>query len=95
MHRTTIAFPQNLIRKAKLKAASQGISVSEVLRKLLVRWVDDEIPLESERPRKALAERALGSFGMWRDRDADDYLQESRSGLARRDAELTDAQLDA
>jgi plasmid stability protein len=93
MHRTTFTFSENLIRKAKVRAASEGLSLSDVVRRLLARWVAGELRLDSEPPREALIRTALGSFGMWRDRDPDRFLAESRAGLDRRDGETKDARM--
>ena len=95
MHRTSVTFSETLLRRAKLKAASEGTTISEVLRALLSRWTRGEISLESGEPETILKEKALGSFGMWTDRDPDKFLEESRSGLKEHDQELTDARLDA
>jgi len=93
MHRTTLTFSDTLIRKAKLRAASEGLSLSDVVRRLLTRWVAGELRLESEPPREALLRTALASFGMWKDRDPDRFLAESRAGLDRRDDETEDARM--
>ncbi len=85
MHRTTIAFSERLFRKAKLKATSEGVTVSDVLRNLLERWIKGEVGLDEEPSPEAKVERALASFGMWRDRDPDEFLDESRVGLEHRD----------
>lgn len=95
MHRTTVTFPEALVRKAKLKATAEGVSLSEVLRKLLDRWIRGEIRMESPDPRKEVEERALATFGIWKDRDPDEYLSRSRQGLSDRDAKLEDARVDA
>ncbi len=95
MHRTTISFSERLFRKAKLKATSEGVTVSQVLRNLLERWIRGEVGLGKEPLPEDRAKRALASFGMWRDRDPDDFLEESRTGLERRDKELDDARLDS
>lgn len=82
MHKTTVTFSERLFRKAKLKATSEGTTVSKVLRILLERWIQGEGKEPSLEDR---AERALASFGMWRDRDPDEFLDESRVGLEHRD----------
>jgi len=79
MHRTTIAVPDDLFHRAERKASAEGLSLPEVLRRLLAQWVSGE---------------ALSSFGMWSDRDPDALLQASRRGLEDRDRELADARLD-
>ena len=91
MHRTTLAFSEKLLRKAKLKAASEGVTMSEVLRQLLERWASGEVDLRESPGEAARVERALSSFGIWRDRDPDELLEQSRVGLRRRDEELNDA----
>ncbi len=95
MHRTTIAFSERLFRQAKLKAASEGVPLSQVLRKLLERWIKGEVRLDKEPSREDIVEQALASFGMWRDRDPDELLRESRTGLERRDEELKNARVDS
>ena len=42
MHKTTVTFSERLFRKAKLKATSEGTTVSKVLRILLERWIQGE-----------------------------------------------------
>jgi hypothetical protein len=94
MHRTTLNVPDNLFRKAKVKAAAEGVPLSEVVRDLLGRWVTGEVDLDGEeRSRRETLERARGTFGLWRDRDPDAILAESRAGLKARDRELEDARL--
>ena len=96
MHRTTIALPEELFREAKKKAAAEDISVSAVLRQLLTDWVAGKTQMgEKKRPDQATIEKALNTYSMWGDRDPDDFLQESRARLARRDQELKDARLDS
>ncbi len=96
MHRTTVAFTEKLFRQAKIKATSEGLNVSEVLRALLERWVRGEVTVkEPGDSRQAIIDRAMGTFGMWNDRDPDRFIEESRAGLAKRDHELEDARLDS
>ena len=95
MHRTTVTFPRSLIRRARLKAASEGVSVSEVLRKLLGRWLREDLALEGPPPRALAVDRARATFGLWSDRDPDEYLAASRAGLADRDQELGHERVDA
>ena len=95
MHRTSFTFSETLFRRAKLKATAEGTTVSEVLRALLNLWTRGEISLDSGDPQEILKKKALDSFGMWKDRDPDAFLEESRSGLNERDRDLTDARLDA
>jgi len=96
MHRTTINFSEPVFRQAKIKALREEVTVSEVIRELLARWVADEIELEpgnGGRERQVALARA--ARGMWADRDPDAYLAASRAGLRRRDEELAHAHLDA
>jgi len=94
MHRTTLNIPNDLFRKAKVKAASEDLPLSEVVRSLLGRWVEGAVLLESEEhSRRELARRARDSFGMWKDRDPDALLRSSRAGLEDRDREVEDARL--
>jgi hypothetical protein len=94
MHRTTLNFPESLFRKAKVKAAAEGIPLSEVVRHLLGRWVTGEVDLEGEeRSRRETVERARGTFGLWKGRDPDAFLAESRAALKARDREIEDARL--
>jgi predicted CopG family antitoxin len=96
MHRTTITLPDELFQKAKKKAAKEKSTVSEVLRKLLAHWVTSKARLEeNEKTRQSTAERALSTYGMWSDRDPDQFLRESRVQLTSRDQELKDARLDS
>ena len=96
MQQTTITFPDDLFRRAERKANAEGLSVPEVLRSLLKQWVaGSEGSTEQARARQSTIERALSSYGMWSDRDPDDYLRQSREGLIDRDQELRDARLDA
>lgn len=46
-----------------------------------------------DRSRQEAVERARRTFGMWRDRDADEFLRESRKGLSDRDREIEDARV--
>lgn len=94
MHRTTLNIPEGLFRRAKVKAASERVPLSEVLRSLLDRWVTGEVELEGgSRSRREAVERARKTFGIWRDRDPDALLGESRAGLDDRDREVEDARL--
>lgn len=94
MHRTTLNIPEGLFRKAKVKAAAERVPLSEVLRNLLDRWVTGEVALETgDRSRRETVERARRTFGMWRDRDPDAVLDESRASLKGRDREIEDARL--
>jgi hypothetical protein len=94
MHRTTINLPEPTLRKAKLKALHQNVTLSEVLRTLLARWADGEIGLAPDESNRArLAEMARRARGMWAERDADAYLATSRSGLVEHDEETQRARL--
>lgn len=96
MHRTTINVSERVFRQAKIKALREDVTVSEVVRELLARWVDDEIELErSDRERDRQVALAREARGMWAGRDADAFLSRSRAGLADRDEELADARVDA
>lgn len=94
MHRTTLNIPNDLFRKAKVKAASEDLPLAEVVRNLLGRWVSGEVLLEAEeRSRREMVRRARESFGIWKYRDPDAFLKASRTGLTDRDEELEDARL--
>lgn len=94
MHRTTVSVPEGLFHRAKDKAAAERVPLSEVLRKLLDRWVAGEVAIEpKDRRHRNTVERAKDTFGMWRDRDPDTFLEESRGGLKTRDREIEDARL--
>jgi len=94
MHRTTLNLPDRLFRSAKIKATSERLPLSEVIRGLLDRWVAGEVDLGGgDRSRQEAIERARRTFGMWRDRDADEFLRESRKGLSERDREIEDARV--
>jgi hypothetical protein len=96
MHRTTITLPDELFRQAKKKAAMENVTVSEVLRQLLAHWVTGKTRIdEKKETAQAVIEKALSTYGMWRDRDPDEFLQESRAHLVSRDQELKDARLDS
>jgi hypothetical protein len=96
MHRTTIILPDELFQQAKKKAAAEKSTVSEVLRQLLTHWVAEKARTEArEKPGQIAIETALSTYGMWKDRDPDQFLRESRAHLASRDQELQDARLDS
>ena len=44
--------------------------------------------------RQATIDKAMSSYGMWSDRDPDDFLRQSRAGLDGRDRGLEDARVD-
>ena len=96
MHRTTINVSESMFQQARIKALREDVTVSEVVRDLLARWVAGEIDLAArESTRDKLAALARDAQGMWADRDPDAYLAASRARLKERDQELTDARLDA
>lgn len=96
MHRTTFNISESVFRQARIKALQEDVTVSEVVRNLLARWVSGEIDLIAHDPsREALVAIAREARGMWADRDPDAFLAVSRAGLHERDEELTDARLDA
>ena len=81
MHRTSIAFPEKLFRRAKLRAASEGRTLSDVVRSLLERWLEGDISADRGELEEARKRAALESFGMWSDRSPDTFLEVSRSSL--------------
>ncbi|HSF14830.1 MAG TPA: hypothetical protein VLK65_04695 [Vicinamibacteria bacterium] len=95
MHRTSITFPEKLFRRAKLRAAAEGTTLSEVLRKLLDRWTRGELSIAPEEPEDVQRRKAMASFGIWGDLDPDVVLESSRRGLWKRDEELADARVDS
>jgi predicted CopG family antitoxin len=96
MHRTTINVSEPVFQKAKMKALREDVTVSEVIRELLARWVDDEIDLDpGKEARERRVELARAARGMWSDRDPDAFLAASRAGLKERDEELAHARMDA
>ena len=95
MHRTTINIPDSIFQRARIKALREDVTLTEVLRDLLARWVAGEIELAAEEPtREQSVALARAAAGMWTDRDADAYLAASRAGLTDRDQELDHARLD-
>lgn len=96
MHRTTINVSESVFQQARIKALREEVTVSEVVRDLLARWVAGEIDLSGwDRTRDELVTLARDARGMWADRDPDAYLAASRAGLKERDQELANARLDA
>lgn len=96
MHRTTINISESVFQQARIKALREDVTVSEVVRNLLARWVAGEIDLAaSEGARDKLASLARDAQGMWADRAPDAYLAASRARLKERDQELASARLDA
>lgn len=94
MSAMTVDIPGELLDQARTKARRENLSVDEVLRHLLARWVvEDREPAEPIR--QTILARARASRGIWRDRDPDQFLTESRAGLKKRDEDLQSARLDA
>jgi len=92
MHRTTITITEPIFQRARIKALREEVTVSEVIRDLLARWVDGEIELAPrDRAREKLVALAQSARGMWADRDPDAYLAASRAGLKARDEEMAHA----
>jgi hypothetical protein len=95
MHRTTINFSESVFQQAKIKALREQVTVSEVLRELLARWVADEIDLDpAKQSRERQVALARAAHGMWADREPDTFLATSRARLSERDEELAHARLD-
>ena len=95
MQQTDITFPEDLLRRAERKAEAEGVSLPQVLRRLLARWVGSGVGSRGQaKESEDTVERALSSYGMWSDRDPDEFLRQSRTGLTSRDQELGDARLD-
>jgi hypothetical protein len=96
MHRTTINLSEPVFQQAKIKALHEKVTVSEVIRELLARWVADEIELgPGDRARDRQVALARAARGMWADRDPDAFLAASREGLLEHDEGLAHARLDA
>lgn len=96
MHRTTINVSEGVFQEAKIKALREDVTVSEVIRELLARWVADEIDLDpGKRSRDRKVALAREAQGMWADRDPDAFLAASRARLVERDEALGHARLDA
>jgi hypothetical protein len=96
MHRTTINFSDRVFREAKIKALREQVTVSEVIRELLARWVADEIDLDpGKRSRDRQVALARAAHGMWADRDPDALLAAGRARSSERDEELAHARMDA
>ena len=49
MNKTTLYIPDELIRRAKAKAALLGTSLSAVVREYLRQWVGDFYPIEKDK----------------------------------------------
>lgn len=91
--KTTVRLPASMLREARIKAIREGLSLSEVLRRLLRLWLRGKVALDVEEDLSRQAQLVREAFGMWRDRDPDDYLAQSRSGLSLRDREVEDARM--
>ena len=91
--KTTIRLPTDVFREARVKAINEGLSLSEVLRRLLRLWLRGKVTLGTEEDTRNQVRLAREAFGMWSDRDPDEYVACSRAGLARRDQEITDARM--
>lgn len=48
----TLVIPDDLRRKARVKAITQGTSLSAVVREFLEEWVKDDPPVEEEKGQK-------------------------------------------
>lgn len=90
--RTTVRFPSDVLREARIKAIHRGLSLSEVLRRLLRLWLRGKIVLEAEDTSRQV-QLARQAFGMWSDRDPDEYLAHSRAGLSLRDREIENVKM--
>ena len=96
MHRTTLNLSERVLQQAKIKALREHLTVSEVIRDLLARWVAGEIRVNpTDRAEDSRIALARAAHGMWADRDPSIYLAASRAGLKQRDEELAHARLDA
>jgi hypothetical protein len=91
--KTTVRFPADLLKEARIKAINENLSLSEVLRRLLHLWLRGKITPEPKEESSHRIQLARESFGMWSDRDPDEYLAHSRAGLALRDKEVEDAKM--
>jgi len=86
--KTTVRFPTDMLREARIKAINEGLSLSKVLRRLLRLWLRGKVVLEAEENASRQVQLVREAFGMWSDRNPDEYLAQSRSGLALRDQEV-------
>jgi len=91
--KTTVRFPADLLKESRVAAIRQGLSLSEVLRRLLRMWLRGKITLEAKDDVSRQAQLAREAFGMWSDRDPDEYLVHSRDGLSLRDREVENARM--
>jgi hypothetical protein len=75
------------IKRLVDETLGEEVSVSEVIRELLARWVAGEIELDpGDSPRDRQVFLARAARGMWSDRDPDAYLAASRAARTRRGA---------
>jgi hypothetical protein len=91
--KTTIRLPADVFREARIKAINEGLSLNEVLRRLVRLWLHDKITLKDVPDSSDKIRLAREAFGMWSDRDPDEYLACSRAGLTLRDREVEDARM--
>ncbi|HHH40800.1 MAG TPA: hypothetical protein ENK56_02200 [Chloroflexi bacterium] len=91
MGHVSLRIPRELWHSARTKALREGLTISEVTRRLLERWVAGQIEIGNGEKQPTTLTLARQAFGMWADRDPDVYLAQSRSGLAARDREVEDA----
>lgn len=92
---TALRLPQSLLQQVRVKAVREGISLSEVTRRLLRSWLKGQVETKpvAHRRQQVAARLAREAFGMWSDRDPDEYLAHSRVRLAFRDQEVEDARM--
>ena len=77
MIRTQIQLTDAQMRKLRIAASDQGVSIAELVRRLIDRGIEQELP-----DRRAGWTRAAGAVGRFRERDGstdvsgrhDDYL---------------------
>jgi hypothetical protein len=91
--KTTFRFPADMLREARIKAINEGLSLNEVLRRLLRLWLRNKVTFTAEEDTSNKVRLARQAFGMWSDRDPDEYLARSRAGLARHDQEIENAKM--
>jgi len=90
---TTVRFPTDMLRNARIKATDEGLSLSEVLGQLLNLWLHGIVTIKTKESTSRQIHLAREAFGMWRDRDPDEYLVHSRAGLALRDKEIENVRM--
>jgi hypothetical protein len=91
--KTTIRLPADIFREARIKAINEGLSLNEVFRRLVRLWLRGKVTLEDTQDSSSKIKLAREAFGMWSDRDPDEYLACSRAGLTLRDREVEDARM--